>query len=54
MRVVAWLGSEDGRKGLNFPEPLPLPWDPEPEGTYRGDVMEWDEAMTWLGWTEVA
>lgn len=50
LRVLAWQGTEDGQRGRNYPEPIVLPWDPAPEGSIRGDVMEWDEALEWLGW----
>lgn len=50
VRVLAWMQSEDGVKGRNVPEPVAMPWDAEPEGTIRGDVMAWDEAASFLGW----
>ena len=52
IRVLAWQRTEDGKRGRNAPEPIPLPWDPPPEGTIRGDAMTWDEAADFLGWGE--
>lgn len=50
VRLHMWMGSRDGEKGRNIPEPIRLPWDPKPEGGHVGDRMDWDEAADWLGW----
>lgn len=50
LRVLRWQQTRDGARGRNAPEPLALPWDPEPEGAIRGDAMTLDEAASWLGW----
>lgn len=39
------------RTGAPVPEPIRLPWDPDPEGTIRGDRMTIEEADDFLGWT---
>lgn len=49
-RVLAWLQTKDGAAGRNYPEPVRLPWDPEPEGTIKGDAMtteDWDRHLGW-------
>lgn len=51
LRVLSWMQSKDGHRGRDFPEPVPLPWDPvRDDGSIRGDVMTMDEAADWLGW----
>ena len=50
LRVLVWQQTKDGATGRNEPELIPLPWDPEPDGVIRGDVMTMDEAADWLGW----
>lgn len=50
LRVLAWQNTKAGSKGMGYPEPMPLPWDPEPDGTLRGDRMTLEEAADWLGW----
>lgn len=52
IRVLAWQKTKDGSAGRNAPEPIPLPWDPEPEGLIKGDSMDWDEAAAFLGWED--
>lgn len=52
IRRLEWMQSEDGSKGRNRPEPLTLPWDPPPEGSIRGDVLDWDEAAAFFGWED--
>lgn len=50
LRVLAWQNTEAARKGNGYPEAVQLPWDPEPEGTIKGDRMTLEEAAEWLGW----
>lgn len=41
------------RGGGGYPEPIPLPWDPPPEGSVVGDVMTMEEADRFLGWDKL-
>lgn len=51
IRYTAWiLLRQGGQKRAEYPEPLGLPWDPDPEGTVKGDVMtleDWDRHLGW-------
>lgn len=53
LRILAWQQTKDGSKGKGYPERMSLPWDPEPEGTVKGDKMTQQEADDFLGWTEL-
>ena len=46
LRVLAWQNS--GGKGVDYPEPIRLPWD-EPAAE-RPDAMDLDEVFAFLGW----
>lgn len=50
LRVLRWQQTEDARWGTNAPEPVRLPWDPEPEGALVGDALPFDEMFDFLGW----
>ena len=47
LRMLAWRG-----KGAR-PQQIRLPWDAPPEGGFRGDVMDWDNAADALGMPEM-
>lgn len=49
LRVLVWQKTEDGSRGWHQPEPIELPWDERPSGSWRGDVFEWDELADALG-----
>ena len=53
LRILAWQQTQDGSKGRNVPERIPLPWDAPPEGSLRGDRMTLDEIDAWLGWDQL-
>jgi hypothetical protein len=53
LRILAWQQTEKGAKGVGYPEPMRLPWDPTPEGTISGDTMTMDEADRWLGFDKI-
>ena len=50
LRVLAWQQTKSATRGKDYPEPMRLPWDPEPEGTIKGDAMsteDWDKHLGW-------
>lgn len=51
LRWLRWAKTEDAKRNRDIPEPHRFPWDPEPEGVMRGDVMTLDEADDFLGWS---
>ncbi len=53
LRILAWQQTEDGSKGRNVPERIPLPWDEAPEQLYLSDRMTLDEIDAWLGWDQL-
>lgn len=48
VRVLDWRTAR-GRVH-EYPERIPLSWDPKPEGAIQGDSMDWDDAAAFLGW----
>lgn len=50
LRILAWQQTKDGSRGLRYPEPVRLPWDPEPDESMKGDALPIDEMAEWLGW----
>lgn len=48
IRIADWRTY--AKRGSQPPEAIPLPWDPEPDGQVRGDVLTADEMDQWLGW----
>lgn len=53
LRVLAWQQTEKGSRGRDYPEPVRLPWDPEPAGVVKGDRMTTDEWDKHLGWDKL-
>jgi hypothetical protein len=53
LRVLSWQQTTSATKGIGYPEPMRLPWDPDPEGTVKGDRMTVDEADKFLGWDKI-
>lgn len=53
LRWLQWVKTEDARRHPKSPpQPMPLPWDPEPEQTaYKGDALPIEELNDFLGWT---
>lgn len=50
IRVLGWQRTRLAQRGMNYPERMRLPWDPEPEGTIKGDRMsteDWDKELGW-------
>lgn len=53
LRVLAWQQTKPASKGIGYPEPMRLPWDPDPEGTVKGDRMTTEEMDEFLGWDKI-
>lgn len=47
VRVVAWVGSQGKRH--DYPRPLRFPWDERAGEVWRGDALDWDDAVDALG-----
>lgn len=49
LRILVW--AQGKRKSRDFPEPYFFPWESDPNGAIKGDVMTTDEIDDWLGWS---
>jgi hypothetical protein len=52
IRMLLRQGSGQ-RNSARYPDPIPLPWDPPPEGTVQGDKMTFEDADKFLGWDKL-
>ena len=50
IRTMTWSWS--AKKGTPPPEPMVFPWEDDDRNGWRGDALEWDEAVDALGGDE--
>lgn len=51
LRVLIWQNGSG--RAASYPEPMRMPWDPDPDGTVKGERMTFDEMDEFLGWDKL-